>query len=477
MSNYQASMFKKAFFLIIPLFFSLSVSSQSLDIVGGWYGVANLGSQLRLNLYISRENDKLRANMDSPDQKVFGIPVDEITLNTDTLTIKIHRIGFSYKGIYNISRQTIAGQFTQAGFVKELNFGREEIEAIIKAEEKNNAQELPYYQEEVMFRNKKDKIDFSGTFTRPKGSGKFPAVVLISGSGPQDRDETISGHKPFYVLSDYLTKQGFAVLRYDDRGFGKSAGNFSTSSLYGFADDARAAFAYLKLRSDVDGSKIGLIGHSEGGYIASMIAADNPDVAFIVLLAGPGTTGKEVLLTQTRILMEAGGAMESRIKTEESTIKKASTVILSDRDSITKANLLKMIFEDYWADIPESDKSNQAYSEGFVNSKVRIWQSSWFSEFVKFDPKPYLEKVKCPVLALNGTKDLQVEYESNLAAIREALEKGGNKRATYAAMENLNHLFQTAQKGTVDEYAFIKETISPKALRLIGKWMKQEAGK
>ncbi|WP_042481163.1 alpha/beta hydrolase family protein [Solitalea canadensis] len=471
-------MLKRIPSLIILLFASLSVSSQSLDIVGGWYGVANIGNQLRLNLYISRENDKLRANMDSPDQKVFGIPVDEITLNTDTLTIKIHRIGFSYKGIYNIARQTIVGQFMQSGFVKELSFGREEIQAVLKAEDaQDKAQELPYYKEEIVFRNKKDKIDFSGSFTRPKGSGKYPAVVLISGSGPQDRDETISGHKPFFVLSDYLTKQGFAVLRYDDRGFGKSSGTFSTSSLYGFADDARAAFAYLKSRADVDATKIGLIGHSEGGYIASMIAADNKEIAFIVLLAGPGTTGKEVLLTQTRILMEAGGAEESRIKTEENTIRKASAVIFSDKDSIAQAHELKTIFEDYWTKIPESDKSNQAYSEGFVNSRVKIWQSSWFSEFVKFDPKPYLEKVKCPVLAINGTKDLQVEYKSNLSAIQSALEKGGNQRVTFAAMENLNHLFQTAQKGTVDEYAFIKETISPKALKLIGKWMKQETGK
>ncbi|POY36090.1 alpha/beta hydrolase [Solitalea longa] len=469
---------KNIFFAIFFFGIINQLSAQTNNIAGSWHGAINVGVQLRIDFHITTENGSLKATMDSPDQKVFGIPVDEIILTADTLRLKINSIGFSYKGKYDDSRQAIDGKFAQGGLVKELNFTRSEVGA---ASEKHFSQEpLPpftYYTETISFTNAKDKVTLAGTFSRPQKEGKYPVVVLISGSGPQDRDENISSHKPFLVIADYLTKQGFAVLRFDDRGFGKSTGSFANSSLYNFAEDVKAGITYLKSRNDVDAQRIGLIGHSEGGYIAPMIAAESKEIAFIVLLAGPGVKGEEVLSTQSRQILEANNVGQDRINAELQTIKKCSAVLATSKDSLTKAAELKPIFEQHWTNVSEEEKKAFPEEEAFVRSRIRIWLSPWFSAFVNFDPKTYLQKVKCPVLAMNGTKDIQVYYKDNLEALKNALDKAGNKRCTFAAMEGLNHLFQTANKGTVDEYGMLEETFSPKALRLLGDWLKQEVVK
>ncbi|MCO4291454.1 alpha/beta fold hydrolase [Solitalea sp. MAHUQ-68] len=467
---------KKTLFLIalVAVFFN-HAWAQNNTIAGTWHGAVNVGIQLRIDFHISNEAGLLKATMDSPDQKAYGIEVDEINLKADTLKLKINRIGFTYSGIYSEDKQIIEGKFSQGGLVKELNLSRNESKEVA---EKHFPQEpLPpfaYHSEAVSFTNSKDKVNLSGTFSRPQKEGKYPVVVLISGSGPQDRDENISGHKPFLVIADYLTKQGFAVLRFDDRGFGKSTGSFANSSLYNFAGDVVAGIDYLKTRTDVDAKKIILIGHSEGGYIAPMIASKSKDIALIVLLAGPGVKGVEVLQTQNRQILEANNIGKERIDAELQTIKESAEVLASSKDSLAKAMELKPIFERHWTKVSEVEKTAFPSEDAFVRSRIRVWLSPWFSAFVNFDPKPYLEKVKCPVLAMNGTKDIQVYYKENLEALKNALDKGGNKRCTFAAMEGLNHLFQTANKGTVDEYSTLEETFSPKALQLLGDWLKQE---
>ncbi|UKJ06424.1 alpha/beta hydrolase family protein [Solitalea lacus] len=464
---------KKKLSFILGFIHLISFSyAQQVDISGDWFGGVDVGVFLRISFHITKTENGLKATMDSPDQKAFGIPVDEVTVLGDSIRLKINRINFSYHGSFNPSQQTIQGKFSQNLLTKEMNLSRKELAP--RVDVKHFQEPKPpfaYYTEDIGFDNTIDNIRLSGTFTRPKAEGKYPTVVLISGSGPQDRDETISGHKLFLVIADYLTNQGFAVLRFDDRGFGQSTGSFANSSLYNFADDVRSAIEYLKKRSDVNVKQIGLVGHSEGGYIAPLIASTNKDVAYLVLLAAPGTKGEQVLLEQSALLMRANNAPQNRIDLELETIERCASII-KEADKNQEYELKKE-FDNYFTKLSQLESLGNLNKDAFIASRINIWMAPWFVNFLKFDPTPYLIKIKCPVLALNGTKDLQVPYQSNLSALKSALDRAGNKRCTFAAMEGLNHLFQTANKGTVDEYQSSAETFSPKALQLIGDWLKQ----
>ncbi|SMO67736.1 alpha/beta hydrolase family protein [Solitalea koreensis] len=465
-------MLKKLIFFTSIIFLALNTYSQSANISGDWFGRVDLGISLRLAFHISEQGNAFKATMDSPDQKAFGIAVDKITINNDTLQLSIERIGFNYVGVVNKDFQQINGKLSQGSISKELNLSRSEV----KKDAANRPQEpkppFEYVNEDISFHNTKDSVTLSGTFSHPSTSGKYPVLVLISGSGPQDRDETMADHKPFLVIADYLVKNGFAVLRYDDRGFGKSTGSFANSSLYNFAEDAKAAVRYLKTRNDVDQKNIGLIGHSEGGYIAPMIAAQSKDIAYIVLLAGPGIKGSDVILTQNRLIRAANHTPEERINQESDLIKNCTSITASG--SKKNNQQLRTQFEAFWNLLSPIEQQALGSKEAFVESRTEIWTAPWYSDFIHFDPSIYLQKVKCPVLAMNGTKDLQVEYQSNLEALSRNLSIAKNKHCTFAAMEGLNHLFQTATTGTIDEYEQIEETFSPKALKLMSDWLKQE---
>jgi pimeloyl-ACP methyl ester carboxylesterase len=283
-------------------------------------------------------------------------------------------------------------------------------------------------------------------------------VVLITGSGPQDRDESLLGHKPFLVLSDYLTRHGIVVLRADDRGTAKSTGNFATATTADFATDTEAGIAYLKTRPEVNPRKIGLIGHSEGGIIAPMIAARNPDVAFIVMMAGSGVPGDDILVAQVQAIAESSGKSHEDAMKAATRQRELLTLVETEKDETVLEAKMK---EKLTGEVPDAQ----------IGAAIKTLTSPWFRYFMTYDPAIALRKVTCPVLAINGEKDTQVPPAQNLPAIRKALEQGGNKHFEVDELPGLNHLFQTAKTGSPSEYASIEETISPVALDKMSTWI------
>jgi uncharacterized protein len=330
---------------------------------------------------------------------------------------------------------------------------------------------FPYLDEEVTYVNKPAGVSLAGTFTRPKEGGPFAAVLLITGSGKQDRDETLLGHKPFLVLADYLTRKGIAVLRVDDRGAGKSTGDFAASTSADFATDVETGIAYLMSRPDVDPKRIGLIGHSEGGLIAPMVAARNADVAFIVLLGGQGLTGEEVMVLQGQKLLKIAGATEAQMATQKRVQTKLFAIVKAEADPAIREQKLKAAFDEEVAALGEKDKPMSGALKQGMAAQLRLLKGPWLRFFLTYDPREALRKTRCPVLAMVGDKDAQVLPKENLSEIEKALKAGGNSDYTIKEMPGMNHLFQVCKTGLVSEYATIEETISPLALETIGNWI------
>lgn len=294
-------------------------------------------------------------------------------------------------------------------------------------------------------------------------------MVLISGSGPQNRDEEIFGHKPFLVLADYLTRKGIAVLRYDDRGIAASEGDFEEATTADFATDAGAAVYYLQSRPEINKRKIGLIGHSEGGAIAPMVAADNASVGFIVLLAGPGIPGDQLLLIQQELIGKASGVSDSLLNQSAALNEKLFTLVKNTEDESTLQS--KLIGFMGASDLTDRGIPPGQSKEAFIQKQVDMLASPWMRYFLKYDPAVNLRKVSCPVLALNGEKDLQVPPRVNLTAIKKYLAEAGNNRVTVYELKGLNHLFQECTTGSPSEYASIQQTFSPEALGTISDWV------
>ncbi|MDR2127278.1 MAG: lysophospholipase [Prevotellaceae bacterium] len=327
-----------------------------------------------------------------------------------------------------------------------------------------------YYSEDVKFINEKENFTLAGTLTLPYKEGVFPAAILISGSGAQNRDEEIMGHKPFLVLADHLTRNGIAVLRFDDRGFGESEGGRQDVTTENFADDVEAAVNYLFSRSEIDKTKTGLIGHSEGGIIAPMLAAKSNNIAFIVLLAGPGIQLKDLLLMQTALISKAMGTSDSIIEQSTAVNKQLYEIACNIDNSEERAEKATEYIKTYLSKLPPEQKGG-ATDEEIISKALKEINNPWIVYFLRYNPAAALEKVKCPVLALNGNKDLQVTSKENLDGIKKALEKGGNKDFTIKELDGLNHLFQKCNTGSPAEYATIKQTFSPVAMREISDWI------
>lgn len=444
---------------------------QAQDITGQWNGVLDVqGIKLRLVFHVSQGENGLSATMDSPDQGANGIPVAKTTFDPPAVAFDIPGIGMEYRG--TLVDSTIEGTFSQRGFEMPLNLSRDAIDLAPPKRPQEPAAPFPYRSEEVTFDNPAAKIALAGTLTLPEQGDTFPAVVLISGSGPQNRNEELLGHKPFLVLADYLTRNGIAVLRYDDRGTARSEGDFAAATSADFATDVASAVAYLQTRSEIDHEHIGLVGHSEGGLIAPMVAAGSRHIAFIVLLAGPGIPGAEILMQQTELIARANGMEEDQIKTELELLQAFLEIAANGTDlEATKAALRTHLLEV----VPKHPEllPEGMDQEAFIDSNLKQ-VTPWMSYFLKYDPVPTLEKVQCPVLAINGAKDLQVPAKANLDAIAQALARGGNQKATTVELPNLNHLFQQCQTGSPSEYAQIEETFSPRALEVVGEWINKQ---
>jgi hypothetical protein len=318
----------------------------------------------------------------------------------------------------------------------------------------------------------------AGTLTLPSKESVFPAVILISGSGPQNRNEEIMGHKPFLVIADYLTRNGFAVLRFDDRGVDQSKGDFKSATSADFADDVEAAIAFLKKRKEISPKKIGLIGHSEGGYIAPMVAAKNKDVAYIISLAGPGIPCSDLLVLQAAALSKASGMKQLEIDKNKKINNGAYDIVKKATDGDKLRNDLTTYFNKNiddsvaaHADV-KKEPLNHTEKDQFIQSEVDQLTSPWMQYFLKYNPAKALEKVHCPFLAMNGEKDLQVPPKENIEAIKVALAKAGNKNVTTKILPKLNHLFQECSKGLPEEYSIIEQTFSPNALSEMLNWLK-----
>ena len=323
---------------------------------------------------------------------------------------------------------------------------------------------FPYKFENVVFQNKEDSISLAGTLTLPAKGSNFPVAILISGSGPQDRNSEFMNHKPFLVIADHLTQQGIAVLRVDDRGTGKSEGVYNETSLTGFVNDTKSALEYLKTRKDINHSQIGLVGHSLGGIIAPIVASENQDIAFIVLLASPGIRGDQLMLLQKEVIERKMGVPEIGIAMGQSNMKGAYDIILKSNDPVQlQTDLHEYFTKVFGLALPESQ----------IDALSKQLSIPWLVDFIKFDPQSSLSKTKCPVLALNGSNDLQVPPKKNLEAIKSILQDNGNNDVETIELEALNHLFQESKSGLPTEYASIEQTFSPKALKKIATWIKE----
>ena len=459
-------------------FFMVSAQQQvpsASAIEGIWEGKLKVpGIELRIVCKISKNPDgALIATLDSPDQGVTDIPVEKVMVKDHDLYMEINSLGGIFEGKISSDFLTIEGQWKQSGQTLPLTVKRvDKAVEILRPQEPKKP--YPYKQEEVNYENKDAGISLVGTLTLPSGGAPFPAVLLITGSGPQDRNETVSGHRPFLVLADYLTRRGIAVLRVDDRGVGESTGDFSQATSEDFASDILSGIEYFKARKEINPKQIGLIGHSEGGLIAPMVAVESQDVAFIILMAGTGLTGEEILYLQGALISRAMGVSEEDIGKNHQFNEKIFSLIIEEKDEKNIEEKLRQMFMTDWAELSEEEKKAIGDPEVFLNVQLQSLLSPWFKFFLTYDPKPTLNKVKCPVLAINGEKDLQVPPKENLFAIEQALAAGGNKNFTVKELPGLNHLFQTAQTGLPVEYAKIEETISPVALKIISDWILEQ---
>lgn len=326
----------------------------------------------------------------------------------------------------------------------------------------------PYYNEDVVFENTEAKITLAGTLTLPNKNGTFPVVILISGSGPQDRDESFMGHKPFLVLADHLTKQGIGVLRFDDRGHGESTGDFGNATTEDFSKDVLSAIAYLKTRNDIDIENIGLIGHSEGGIIAPLAANNSKDVAFMVLLASTGVSGAELSVMQSKTLRQF--PVKDEVAYEKN-VREAIAIVTSNKNALEIKNELTTHYNDFIRPILMSLNVPEEKINLFIDSQVKTSVKPWSRYFLQYNPADEIEKLEIPVLSLNGSKDTQVNVKINQEGIRNALIKGENKDYKIVELENLNHFFQECETGKMDEYRKIEQTFSPTALKEISNWI------
>ncbi len=464
--------------LAVSLLLPFSAHAQD-EAVGDWLGALDVGGQkLRLVFHITRdESGGWSSTFDSPDQGARGIPTGSTAVEGAKLSIEIPAIGGLYEGTLDEEATRIEGTWKQSGIELPLTLEKTTEEVVPLARPQEPKEPFPYQVVEVTFPNAEAGIELAGTLTLPDDEGPFPGVVLVSGSGPQNRNEELLGHKPFLVLSDYLTRRGIAVLRYDDRGVGESEGDFAAATSADFATDAHGAVRFLRARPEVDASQVGIVGHSEGGLIAPIVAGETTDVSFIVLMGGPGLTGEEILVLQSELIARAGGASDELIERSLAVQKRVfetvrdagdgSGDLASEVESLLRARYDAMSEEDRAASgiAPGSDP------EALIKQEAAQVTSPWFRHFLTYDPVPALERVTQPTLAIAGGNDLQVPPEQNMAAIAAAFEKSGNENLEIAVLEGLNHLFQESATGSPSEYAQIEETFSPKAMEKIASWI------
>ena len=480
----------KAFVLMLSaVLFSIIVFSQG--ITGNWEGkLETQGSKIPIIFHISKDSaDQYIATFDSPDQKAFNLPCSGVIVKEDSVVLLMKILNGKYAGKLSDDKKQLTGRWYQAGGSLPLIVNKTGDKVTIKTIKRPQTPVAPfaYRSEDVEYDNTDKSVHFGGTFTVPLPDTTinyfrapiYPTVLLITGSGMQDRDESIMNHKPFAVIADYLTKQGIAVLRVDDRSMGKTTGFFARSTSADFANDVEAGINYLKTRNDVDKSNIGLLGHSEGGMIAPMVASRRSDIKFIVLLAGPGVKIAELMEQQNVDVAASNGVSKKKLEQFRLLYRSIINAIINEKDTAIAKQKATEAFLNWQTDKSAAlVKSTTGVSDeksrlAYINNLVVTLSQPWYNYFLKFTPEDYLTRLQCAVLAINGEKDIQVAAKSNLAAIKKALEKSKSVKYATVEMPGLNHLFQHCKKCTIEEYGELEETFSPEVLGIISKWIKE----
>ena len=467
------------FLLAILIFSNLAFSVQpNTSIVGNWMSKPG---QFKIVFRVSKNEDgSFNAYTDFPNEEAWDIPVDLILPGSMDVRFDIYNIRCAYEGKISSNGRTFDGKFIGPdGGGMPLILERVDNPPVRTSKRPQEPKKpYPYKEEIVSFENRLDKVTLAGTLTLPESPGPYPAVLLLSGSGGSDRDQLIWGHRVFLVLADYLTRQGIAVLRYDDRGVGRSTGDYDKGTFDDFKKDALAGIGYLKTRQEIDVKKIGFIGHSEGAVIGPLAASESSDVAFTVLMAAPGLSDFDGLLKQFTDGYRANGASEKGIAFKSSIlIKIFNTIRQEDYFNVAKSKIDNLLQKAK----PELAKLSANERKKIELESMDTFHFDWmlspgFSSILRYNPKETLMKVKCPVLALHGDRDMQIPKE-DLKGVEAALKAGGNFQYTIKEFSGMNHLFQTAKTGSPSEYAGIEETISPIVLNMISDWILKQASK
>jgi uncharacterized protein len=458
---------------VAPSAARVAAKSPAQAIRGNWLGTLEIRTfKLRLAIAVTGEPGSLKGTFTSVDQDKVRHAFDKVALDGNKIHMVFKLAGIVIDGTLNAEGTEINSKFKQGLATFPIVFKKTDKAPETARRPQEPKRPFPYREVEVTYENPSEHSTLAGTLTLPKTGGPFAVVLLITGSGQQDRDETLLGHKPFLILSDYLTRRGIAVLRVDDRGIGGSKGDLANATSENFASDVLAGVNFLKTRKEINPHRIGLIGHSEGGLIAPMVAVKTPDVAFIVLLAGTGVPGSQISLFQMETLMKQSGASQAEIARSRNLQEKLYGILEHEADVKTRHAELKQAFEEGLAGLTAEEKK-KAGAGATAEQRAAAVDRPWTRFYFFHDPRETLRQVHCPVLAINGDKDIQVPSKVNLPEIEKALKEGGNPDYTTKALPNLNHLFQTCKKGTLDEYATIEETMSPAALEIVADWITQ----
>lgn len=438
-------------------------AARAQEAVGQWHGlIAAAGVELRIGVTIEAGDDgALSGELASPDQGAGTIAIQDIRVDNDRLSFSAPSIRGRYEGEWDATLGAWNGRWIQ-GEPLPLTLARGPVPS--RARPQVPAKPYPYREEDVAFESAPG-VRLAGTLTVPPGRGPFPAAVLITGSGPQDRDEALLGHRPFLVLADHLTRRGIAVLRYDDRGVGKSTGDFPAAVSADFAVDAGAGVAFLRGRKEIDPKRVGLIGHSEGGMVAPMVAVKDPSIAFVVLLAGPGAPSRELMAAQRRAVGQVSGATPEVVARREAVLGRIDSALADTANwEAAKVEATRLL---------AASAAEAGFSAEAAVARNRLLLTPWYRDFIAFDPRANLRRLRMPVLAVNGANDLQVVAMLNLPAIREALKD--HPDAEVVELPGLNHLFQTSATGSPMEYGRIEETFAPLALETVSRWVTARA--
>jgi pimeloyl-ACP methyl ester carboxylesterase len=479
---------QKVLWLCFILF--LSFESPAQNITGTWQGNLNIqGTQLPIVFHIAKDStNKLIASFDSPSQHAFNLPCNEVNIKDDSVILMMAMIKGKFAGLLSKDKKEITGMWYQGAGSLPLVVNKTSEIASVKEQKRPQTPKppFPYHSEEVEYSNADNSINFGATLSYPETDSSkpntkgltYPAIILITGSGQQDRDETLFGHRPFAVIADYLTKKGFAVLRVDDRGIGKTTGVFDTSTTLDFAKDVEAGIDFLEKQPQVNKEKIGLLGHSEGGMIAPMVADKRKEIKFIVLLAGPGIPIMDLMQQQIEAVTVSEGKSPEEAKANSYLMRTVWEEVNKNEDSATTVRNIRAKI-DVWektldtATLAKIKSMNSAAINTQITQATTALGSKWYKYFISFNPQPYLQKLNCKVLALNGSKDVQVIATSNLAGIKSSLQKSGSPKYDIVEIPGLNHLFQTCIRCSPSEYNDLEESFSPKALEIMGNWLQK----